>query len=388
MIDLSVHMGTAILEGDRVRAGGGVTMGEINACLGQINRFLPVGVAAIPGLGLATQGGVGHFTRPLGLTLDHIEAMEIVTGSGEEMEISASTTGPAADLWWGVRGCAPAFGVVTSIAFRSHPWDPDTLVNRSLMEPGAFPRFVDWARGLPEGISASAVLAVPPGEREVRMLAYVVGQDPDGAVIEKIRRGLVRCGKVLWSQEAHFADSNLPPFDPPPLSRPRPGPSATPREAPASPAPSMATNQLSPFLRGFDGRHAEAIVELMRKAPTRFCRHDFQQAGGTLSAVTPGQTAFFCRDFEWNAPIIGAWEGIDSPEGEPCREWVRRVWDAHGDTIVGTYSTEIRPGTPLTDQLVGLAFGGNLSRLRELKSRWDPANLFRKYYPLVATPSG
>lgn len=382
MIDLSVHLRTADLDGTALRAGGGVTMGEVNARLATIGRFLPVGVAPIPGLGLATQGGVGHFTRPLGLTLDHIQAMEIVTGRGEEVEISESSTGPESDLWWAARGCAPALGVVTSITFRSRPWNPDTLVNRSLFDLDAFPRFVEWARGLPDTISASAVLGVPPDDNESRLLVFVVGVDPDGALIEKIRSDLARCGTIRWSQEAHYAGSTLPPFDPPAISSKPPGVSAGP---PPSPALRIATSQLSPFLRGLDGRLAEKIVDLMRKAPTRFCRLDFQHAGGALSRVAPAATSFFCRDFEWNAPIIGAWEGIEPPLREPCKEWVRRVWDTHGDAIVGTYSTEIRPGTPEAENLVALAFGENLPRLRELKSRWDPDNLFRKYYPLSSS---
>lgn len=118
MIDLSAHCATVVCTGNEVKVGGGATMGAILDALAPHGRLLPVGVPPLPGMGLALQGGVGYLSRSLGLTLDHLRAVEIVVPSGQVFELSEKSTGDEADLWWAVRGCAPNLGVVTSATFR------------------------------------------------------------------------------------------------------------------------------------------------------------------------------------------------------------------------------------------------------------------------------
>ncbi len=48
---------------------------------------------------------------------------------------------------------------------------------------------------------------------------------------------------------------------------------------------------------------------------------------------------------------------------------------------VGAYSMEGAPGLPETAAEMELAFGGNLPRLRELKKKWAPQNLFSAGFP-------
>src|SRR5262249_59283865 len=107
--------------GTDARVGGGATMGTVLDTLAPQSRWIPVGVVEFAGMGLALQGGVGYWTRSLGLTLDHIQAIELVVPSGEVLTLSEECTGSEADLWWAARGCAPNFGIVTSVTFRSRP---------------------------------------------------------------------------------------------------------------------------------------------------------------------------------------------------------------------------------------------------------------------------
>jgi hypothetical protein len=111
------------------------------------------------------------------------------------------------------------------------------------------------------------------------------------------------------------------------------------------------------------------------------CRIDLQQCGGALEDVPPHATAFWNRSFEWNCPVIGGYTSLNG-EREACAHWVRQTVQLLAPYTVGTYCVEITPGLPETAKEVEQAFGGNLARLRVLKQKWDPENLFRLYYPI------
>lgn len=115
MVDLSTYMADAQAGEDTVGMGGGATVGAALKALAPSGRVIPVGIVGLAGLGLVTRGGVGCLTRSVGLTLDHLVAVELVLPSGDVVHLSEESAGTEADLWWAVRGAAPAFGVVTSV---------------------------------------------------------------------------------------------------------------------------------------------------------------------------------------------------------------------------------------------------------------------------------
>jgi hypothetical protein len=125
---------------------------------------------------------------------------------------------------------------------------------------------------------------------------------------------------------------------------------------------------------------AAALQEQLRVAPTPGCRIDLQHTGGALGDVGDGDTAFWGRDAEWNAPV----NAISADEGqrEECLAWARQTVGALAPHTVGVYGVELRPGFPETDREVRAAYGGNLARLRDLAGRHDPAGVLRRYVPL------
>jgi hypothetical protein len=382
MIDLSAHCGQVSVIGDDVRIGGGATMGAVLDSLAPQSRFIPVGVARTPGMGLALQGGVGYLTRSFGLTLDCIRAVEMVMPSGEVLKLSETSTGDEADLWWAVRGCAPNLGVVTSVTMRSFASPARVFSQRLLLRLDALPRYVELAPALPRNISASAVLGPAPGGPRIPFLfLYIVhaGDDAEGmGCVQEMAHALIRHSGAapLLEHGATYSYHAMPPMDVPALSGFEMG-------APADPATSQRvfTFKKSPFLKFLDTAAGAGLVEAIRAAPTSWCRVDLQQCGGVLGDVSPSATAFWNRGFEWNCPVIGGWTGLDG-EREACADWVRQTVQLLAPSTVGMYSVEITPELPETAKEVEQAFGGNLARLRRLKRKWDPDNLFRLYYPI------
>jgi FAD/FMN-containing dehydrogenase len=79
--------------------------------------MLPIGTCPSVGVaGLVLGGGIGDNSRWAGMTCDHLESTTVVLASGESVEASG-TENP--DLFWALRGAAGGnFGVNTSFTFR------------------------------------------------------------------------------------------------------------------------------------------------------------------------------------------------------------------------------------------------------------------------------
>jgi hypothetical protein len=383
MVDLSAHFAGGRAAGTDACVGGGATMGTVLDTLAPQSRRIPVGVVRFAGMGLALQGGVGYWTRSLGLTLDHIRAVELVVPSGEVLALSEESTGAQADLWWAVRGCAPSFGIVTSVTFRSRPAPRRVFVQRLIYPLDALPAYLELAQALPREVSASALLSPRHGEPGGPvLLALIVTADDRAenlALVQETTRALTRRSGTAPAFERGDTVSHLdlPPFDMPSLGGgdvPWPPPSPAPQP--------LFKFEKSPLLKCLDAAAAARLVEAIRAAPTPLCRIDLQHCGGAVGDVAPTATAFWNRPFEWNCPLIGAWYESDGMR-DACTAWVRQTVQLLAPSIAGMYSVEITPGLPETAREVELAFGDNLGRLRALKSRWDADNLFRHYYPLT-----
>jgi hypothetical protein len=86
------------------------------------------------------------------------------------------------------------------------------------------------------------------------------------------------------------------------------------------------------------------------------------------------ETAFGARRVQWDFDAIGQWT-IGS-ESATHIAWVRELWgrlEPHlqGTVYVNHIAEDDRP------EKIRASFGGNLQRLREIKSVYDKANLFR-----------
>ncbi len=104
-------------EAGLVRVEPGAQWAEVARALEPHGLAISSGDSGTVGVGgLATVGGIGFFAKEHGLTIDYIEALEIVTASGDVVRASR-TENP--ELFWGMRGAGPNFGVVTSFEFQA-----------------------------------------------------------------------------------------------------------------------------------------------------------------------------------------------------------------------------------------------------------------------------
>jgi FAD/FMN-containing dehydrogenase len=95
---------------------------------------------------------------------------------------------------------------------------------------------------------------------------------------------------------------------------------------------------------------------------------------GPLSRLPANHSAVGNRDAGVVLNITAAW---DNPgDDEPSIRWARNAWqDMRRFSTGGTYINFLTADEG--DDRTQAAYGGNYDRLIEIKTRWDPANLFR-----------
>ncbi|MCM0673843.1 FAD-binding oxidoreductase [Micromonospora phytophila] len=368
MIDLSAMKGVRVDPGRRtVRAEGGVTVGELDHETQAFGLAVPMGVISRIGIaGLTLGGGFGWLRRRYGLCCDNLVGADVVTSAGTL--VRAGTDGDA-DLLWGLRGGGGNFGVVTSFDFQAHPVGPDVyfayVLHRGEDARAALRFYRDWARGAPDEVAAIATLwhnpeqdEVPEAEQGRPGLAFMAMHCGDPAAGAEALRGLRDFGAPLADLSAvqpYLAAQRLFDAD--------------------YAAGEMRGYWKSRYLDALTDEAVDAIVTLNEASPSTQSNLDVWQLGGRYARFTPDDAAYGDRSAAYLIGIEGKWTdpGVD---GDGIA-WGRRVFD-----VLAPFSTRAEyvnfPGLYEDNPaLVRAAFGGNLDRLRALKKRYDPDNMFR-----------
>lgn len=103
----------------RARVGAGVPSGRVQA------GAAPYGLTGLPGsspvvsvAGVALGGGLSWFGRTYGWVADSVTAFDIVDSQGRQRHVTAGTD---PDLFWALRGAGGDFAVVTALELALHP---------------------------------------------------------------------------------------------------------------------------------------------------------------------------------------------------------------------------------------------------------------------------
>jgi FAD/FMN-containing dehydrogenase len=105
----------------RATVQGGAHLSQLDQAAQAHGMVCPVGVVGHTGVaGLTLGGGMGRLQRKHGLTVDNLVSVDLVTADGRRLHASDEEN---PDLFWGLRGAGPNFGIATSFEFRLHPLD-------------------------------------------------------------------------------------------------------------------------------------------------------------------------------------------------------------------------------------------------------------------------
>jgi FAD/FMN-containing dehydrogenase len=365
VIDLSLMKGIRVDPGERTaRAQAGVLLGELDRQTQAHGLAAPSGIVTHTGLaGLTLGGGIGWLMRKHGLTIDQLVCVEVVTADGGLVRASESEN---PDLFWGVRGGGGNFGIATEFEFRLHPVGPMVVAGpvfwRMKDSPKVLRFYRDWIAEAPDELMTIVIhRRAPPlpfvptelhGELVVAVACCYAGEIADG---EEVVRPLKAFGSPVLD-----------------LLKPKPF-----LEHQAMFDPSFPHGWWY-YMRSCDvAGLSDEVVEITAEHSMRIAspRTAFPiwQRGGASAQVGEADTAFGGRDAGFTFNITAMTEGAEGFEEE--RAWARGLWSAlqpHHTSVYVNFLMEEGP------ERVRQAYGAEkYDRLKALKRRWDPANLFQ-----------
>ncbi len=368
VVDLSQLRGVQVdPERRTARVNGGALLAELDDAAQAFDLACPVGVVSDTGVaGLTLGGGMGRLQRKLGLTIDSLLSVELVTADGRVVRADDEEN---ADLFWGLRGAGPNFGIATSFEFRLHPVGPAVTrghvlhpIDRAGEAAAQFRAFADTS---PDDVTATfnLGLALPADEYPPEIAG----------------------GPVVWISAQHSgpieqAERDLAPlrsFGPPLMETFQP---TTYLAAQHANDVAMAWGHRfymkSGFTPAFPDELVDRCVEHLARAPAGAdCSFSIWTWGRAIGRVAEDATAFTGREAEFWISAEALWD--DPAADEENVAWGRTAMAAvEPFATAGRYVNDVPESGD--DDLVRSVYGdAKYGRLAALKRAWDPDNVFR-----------
>ncbi len=357
MIDLSGMKGIRVDPVRRVaRAQAGLTLRDFDRETQAFDLATTMGTVSMTGIaGLTLGGGLGWLMGKFGLACDNVLSLDVVTADARLLTVSADEH---SDLYWGMRGAGPNFGIVTSFEYRLHSLGP-VLAGMVAFRPEEGERMLktyrDFSRSAPVELTTGAgFLTLPDGTPVAVIPACYAGKNPaEGeAVLRPLRSqkgvlaDLVKPGSYLEMQTA--LDWAFP--------------------------PNQCCYWKSAFLKELSDDAIRVLVGFGATLPTPLSMIILEHVHGAAADVAADATAFPHRGEGFNLLIITSWP--DPRDNQKNIGWARDLWAAMEPFMrPGNYVNYLSEGEG--DDRVRAAYGANHARLVALKNKYDPANFFR-----------
>jgi FAD/FMN-containing dehydrogenase len=357
MMDLAEMKGISV-DPDRATATaeGGVTWGELNDAAAV--HGLAVTGGAVSGTGIAGYtlgGGLGWLMAKYGLAADNLLTVELVTAEGDVLRVDAASH---PDLFWALRGGGGNFGVATSFTYRLHP--VQTIVGGLIAHPFEAARdllrfYRDAVADAPDDLTVFAALVHAPDGSGAKLSALVAFHSGDPAEAERDLEPFTTWGSPLMVEVGSM-------------------PYPVMNTILDAGFPDGALNYwLSSFTHGLPDELIDIAVERFARVPSPMTSILFEHFHGAVTRVGASETAVPHREKGWNLLIPSVW--TDPVDNEANVAWSREAFAAMRPHFgSGRWLNYL--GDDQAEEAVRAAYGANYERLREVKRRYDPENVF------------
>jgi FAD/FMN-containing dehydrogenase len=346
-------------EGRTAWAETGLTAGEYSVAAAEHQLATGFGDTGSVGIGgLTLGGGIGYLVREHGLTIDDLLAADIVTADGAVLRVDDQTH---PDLFWAIRGGGGNFGVATRFRFRLH--EVGTVYGGILMLPATVDTitgFLAEAEGAPEELST---------------IANVMKAPPMPFIPEELHGSLAIFALMVHSEGGDAGEQAIAAFRAlaEPLAdmlRPMPYPEIyMPQEEDYHPIAVGRTR----FTDELGEEAIDTILDRVESSTAMMAVAQIRALGGAMARVPDDATAFAHRQSRLMVTVANVYERV---EDTPVHQaWVDELAGALGLNRRGAYVNFLGEEG---DEGVRAAYPDpTWERLREVKRRYDPTNLFR-----------
>jgi FAD/FMN-containing dehydrogenase len=286
------------------------------------------------------------------MTADNLLSADVVLATGELVHASEREH---PDLFWGLRGGGGNFGVVTSFEYRLHEVGP-MIIGGLVIHPFAAAKdvlsfYAGFMQSAPdELVAAGVLLTMPDGNK--------------GCGIALAYNGTLDEGQQAVAPLKAFGSPVIDAIAPMPYV-------AHQGLLEAAMPPNMLNYWKAEFVETLSPEVIAASVEAYADAVSPMTSILFFPIHGAASRVAPDATAYPHRT-GYHLGIYALWS--DPAQNDANIAWVRSTWSAlqpfaRGAVYVNELGEEDAGRVPE-------AYGMNYDRLRRIKARYDPDNVF------------
>lgn len=355
-IKLNKKKGTVVV-------GTGNRVGRIAGTLARQGFIAPFGDSPTVGIGgITLGGGIGPLQRTIGLISDNLLELEMVDAKGRVIRACKNRN---ADLLWASRGGGGGnFGVYTQYKFKVRRAPAKATVYRIIWPWSQFEKvFKAWQKWAPSvNTKLGSELNIGPKKGgHVMMEGLFLGSRTEALrLLKPITSVGTPTSKIIrflpYTQVVSFL---LPPD---PVLTQRYSNQFSSGFA-RRPFPNKAIKSMRKFLENVEGEDAGFF---------------FLNWGGAVSRKSPRSTAFYWRKAKFYVEWNSSW--IRQSQAARNIAVVRRTRRKLQPYIVGSYINVPDQGIKHSGPVY---YGKNYPRLRRVKAKYDPNNVFRNPQSII-----
>jgi len=366
MLDLTLMRGVWVDEKAKIaHAQGGCLLGDVDRETQVHGLAAVLGFVSLTGVaGLTLGGGFGYLTKRFGWTSDNVLGFNLVTADLKSVRASEDEN---PDLFWGLRGGGGNFGVVTGIDYRLHAVGPEVVGGVVAWPANEAPQVLELYRTMaeqapPEMQMVALMRPAPPApwlpkewhaKPIVAILVCHTGKPEDAEKAVAPIKGFGKpIGDILvrrpYAQLQSLLDGTQP--------------------------KGRRYYWKSEYLSRIEPALCEQAMEHAARIKSPHSAVIFFQLGGALGRMDEAHSPVGNRDARYVLNLAGSWEKAEDDRANI--DWAREGWSAlrrfsTGGNYVNFLTEDESP------ERVQAALRGALPRLAQIKSRWDPQNVFR-----------
>ena len=365
VIDVSEIKGAKIDKGAGTAiVGAGLNQMEAITALGKEGFAAPTGTEGTVGLvGATLGGGFGLLSRPFGMASDNLMAAEIVVPSGADGATALTVDDKnEPDLMWALRGAGNGnFGVVTSLTYNVHPLPQVAYLTATWQGLDDLQAVFDaWQKSAPTTDNRlTSQLEVHP-DLILLSSALASGTEAEGRNLLEPILSIGTPTVVVKTGPWHdiYAGFQIP-------TEQEPANWKFFSQYVADPFPAEAITLIGSFLS---------------RAPSPDSNYFVQPFGGTVKDSEPsGGSAYAHRDKLFYGEVGAGWgargglPAHEDPVTIKAQAWIAEFSQALRPWVDGAYVNV--PNVGMADWETAY-WGPNVKRLRGIKAKYDPSNVF------------